>query len=243
MTSYQSNLNYIELPFEQELGFDSYQSSAAECSPNPLDDIFPSPRSAYTPDSPDTSSDIDAIVQDLLSSAPSSPSNSVFSLDNIDTSFNAASQEAPSKPQKQPIQEAQESTPAPVMLSLDSIAPGTIISDGGSNSFELVIENGVRKLVPVVLSSIPIIKTEMASPPASPASVSSEDLNKKLAQNRKASKRYRDKKKADEKKLIEDVERLEKEKHRQELMLERKKAKKELLLSLISQKFSRVVYN
>ena len=90
------------------------------------------------------------------------------------------------------------------------------------------------------------------------ASVSSEDLSKKLARNRKASKRYRDKKKADEKKLIEDVERLEKvkviicfplsnafvkEKHRQELMLERKKAKKELLLSLISQKFSRVVYN
>ena len=74
----------------------------------------------------------------------------VFSLDNIDTSFNAASQEAPSTPQKQPIQEAQESTP--VMLSLDSIAPGTIISDGGSNSFELVIENGVRKLVPVMLS-------------------------------------------------------------------------------------------
>lgn len=241
MTSYQSNLNYIELPFEQELGFDSYRSSAAECSPNPLDDIFPSPRSAYTPDSPDTSSDIDAIVQDLLSSAPSSPSNSVFSLDNIDTSFNAASQEAASKPQ--PTPEAQESTPAPVTLSLDSIAPGTIISDGGINSFELVVANGVRKLVPVTLSALPIIKTEMASPPASPASVTSEDLNKKLAQNRKASKRYRDKKKADEKKLVEDVERLEKEKHRQELILERKKAKKELLLSLISQKFSRVVYN
>jgi len=236
-------LNYIELPFEQELSFDSY--NAAECSPNPLDDIFPSPRSTYTPDSPDTSSDIDAIVQDLLSSAPSSPSNSVFSLDNIDTSFNAAAQETPKKP-AQSIAEAQDTkpvTPAPVMLSLDSIAPGTIISDGGSNSFELVVENGIRKLVPVMLPSLPIIKTEMASPPASPASVSSEDLNKKLAQNRKASKRYRDKKKADEKKLIEDVERLEKEKHRQELMLERKKAKKELLLSLISQKFSRVVYN
>lgn len=234
MTSYQSNLNFLELPFEQELGIDSYR--AAECSPNPLDDIFPSPRSTYTPDSPDTSSDIDAIVQDLLSSAPSSPSNSVFSLDNIDTSFNAAT-----KPQ--PTPEAQDSASAPVMISLDSIAPGTIISDGGSNSFELVIENGIRKLVPLMLSSIPIIKTETASPPASPASVSSEDLSKKLAQNRKASKRYRDKKKADEKKLIEDVERLEKEKHRQELMLERKKAKKELLLSLISQKFSRVVYN
>lgn len=234
MTSYQSNLNFLELPFEQELGIDSYR--AAECSPNPLDDIFPSPRSTYTPDSPDTSSDIDAIVQDLLSSAPSSPSNSVFSLDNIDTSFNAAT-----KPQ--PTPEAQDSASAPVMISLDSIAPGTIISDGGSNSFELVIENGIRKLVPLMLSSMPIIKTETASPPASPASVSSEDLSKKLAQNRKASKRYRDKKKADEKKLIEDVERLEKEKHRQELMLERKKAKKELLLSLISQKFSRVVYN
>jgi len=234
MTSYQSNLNFLELPFEQELGIDSYR--AAECSPNPLDDIFPSPRSTYTPDSPDTSSDIDAIVQDLLSSAPSSPSNSVFSLDNIDTSFNAAT-----KPQ--PTPEAQDSASAPVIISLDSIAPGTIISDGGSNSFELVIENGIRKLVPLMLSSMPIIKTETASPPASPASVSSEDLSKKLAQNRKASKRYRDKKKADEKKLIEDVERLEKEKHRQELMLERKKAKKELLLSLISQKFSRVVYN
>lgn len=234
MTSYQSNLNFLELPFEQELGIDSYR--AAECSPNPLDDIFPSPRSTYTPDSPDTSSDIDAIVQDLLSSAPSSPSNSVFSLDNIDTSFNAGT-----KPQ--PTPEAQDSASAPVMISLDSIAPGTIISDGGSNSFELVIENGIRKLVPLMLSSMPIIKTETASPPASPASVSSEDLSKKLAQNRKASKRYRDKKKADEKKLIEDVERLEKEKHRQELMLERKKAKKELLLSLISQKFSRVVYN
>lgn len=239
MTSYQSNLNFLELPFEQELGIDSYR--AAECSPNPLDDIFPSPRSNYTPDSPDTSSDIDAIVQDLLSSAPSSPSNSVFSLDNIDTSFNAASQEAATKPQ--PTPEAQDSASAPVMISLASIAPGTIISDGGSNSFELVIENGIRKLVPVMLFSMPIIKTETASPPASPASVSSEDLSKKLAQNRKASKRYRDKKKADEKKLIEDVERLEKEKHRQELMLERKKAKKELLLSLISQKFSRVVYN
>ena len=74
----------------------------------------------------------------------------MFSLDNIDTSFNAASQEVVSKPQ--PIQEAQESTPAPVTLSLDSIAPGTIISDGGINSFELVVANGVRKLVPVMLS-------------------------------------------------------------------------------------------
>ena len=74
----------------------------------------------------------------------------VFSLDNIDTSFNAASQEAVSKPQQ--IPEAQESTPAPVTLSLDSIAPGTIISDGGINSFELVVANGVRKLVPVMLS-------------------------------------------------------------------------------------------
>ncbi len=35
MTSYQSNLNFLELPFEQELGIDSYR--AAECSPNPLD--------------------------------------------------------------------------------------------------------------------------------------------------------------------------------------------------------------
>jgi len=236
-----SNLNQLELPFEQELGFDCYPT---RCSPNPLDDIFPSPRSTYTPDSPDTSSDIDAIVQDLLSSAPSSPSNSVFSLDNVETTFNAAAQEAPkTQPASNNLPEVEES-PAPVILSLDSIAPGTIISDGGSNSFELVIENGVRKLVPTMISSLPDnIKTEMASPPASPDSVFSADPNKKLAQNRKASKRYRDKKKADEKKLLEDLERLEKEKHRQELMLERKKAKKELLLSLISQKFSRVVYH
>merc|ERR1711953_405066 len=174
-----------ELPFEQELGFDSYQSSAAECSPNPLDDIFPSPRSAYTPDSPDTSSDIDAIVQDLLSSAPSSPSNSVFSLDNVETTFNAAAQEAPKQQASNKIPEIEES-PVPVTLSLDSIAPGTIISDGGSNSIELVVENGVRKLVPVTLSSLPdIVKTEVylteASPPASPDSVSSVNPNKKLA--------------------------------------------------------------
>ncbi|CAG5105126.1 Oidioi.mRNA.OKI2018_I69.chr1.g1857.t1.cds [Oikopleura dioica] len=216
-----STLNQLELPFEQELGqFDS--SYSTQCTPNPLDDIFPSPRSTPTQLGSQLSSQL------------------CFSLDAIETSFNAASPEPPVLQKPGPV----DPSPAPVTLSLDSIAPGTIISDGGSNSFELVVENGVRKLVPVMLSSMPaIVKTEMASPPASPDSISSVDLNKKLAQNRKASKRYRDKKKADEKKLLEDVDRLEKEKHRQELMLERKKAKKELLLSLISQKFSRVVYH
>ena len=72
----------------------------------------------------------------------------VFSLDAIETSFNAASPEPPVLQKPAPV----DPSPAPVTLSLDSIAPGTIISDGGSNSFELVVENGVRKLVPVMLS-------------------------------------------------------------------------------------------
>lgn len=239
MTAFQRSLNHFGAPYEEDRDYCYSQSPD-----NFLDGIFQS--SPYSPCSPSTSSassDIVAIVQELLSSSPSSPATSVLSLDTT-LSFNGDEVTA----QPEPDQYGNGLQSAPEVISLDSIAPGTVISDGRDNHFEIVVENGQRKFFPIVIAGAsPLdspLKIEKATPPSSPESIGITPV-KKLAQNRKASQRYRDKKKADEKNLEEELSHLKKEQHRQELLLERKKAKKELLLNLISQKFppaDRVVY-